>query len=88
MGADMMEIGYDLLSFFREEQAQASIEYFLMVGSVIVAAAMIFSSYYKMSYTGMDRLNVSSSEIATETCNYVANALDATFIIGNQTCGG
>jgi len=67
-----------ILRFAREEEGQATIEYFLIVGAAILAAVTVASSYYKMGYSsGMSFLETVNDTYQT-VCTYVAKNLEAT----------
>jgi Flp pilus assembly pilin Flp len=66
-----------LKQFLGEEKGQATIEYFLLVGSIMVAAVMVFSSYYKMTYRSEQKYIVHINDTQTTLCNYVQTYLNA-----------
>jgi uncharacterized protein (UPF0333 family) len=72
-----MDLMKNISHFINEEEAQASIEYFLVVGSIMVAAVMIFSSYNKLGYSSAMKFNESVYDSGEIMCNYIEDHLDA-----------
>jgi uncharacterized protein (UPF0333 family) len=77
-----MNFKRNLNRFFTEEKGQASIEYILIVGAVMIAAVMLAYSYRKMSYSSLYSM---SYEVTNQTlntlCEYVAENLDVTDVV-------
>lgn len=82
-----MEIVKKVELFLTEEKGQATIEYFLILGSAMVAAVMIASSYYKVGYTARQDQLSSTSEISNTLCEYMGEALkNAGFLTEYDFC--
>jgi Flp pilus assembly pilin Flp len=65
--------------FLKEESGQASIEYILVVGAVMVAAVMLAYSYRKMTYSSLYSMSYEATNQTLDTlCEYVAENLDVT----------
>jgi uncharacterized protein (UPF0333 family) len=77
MGVNMIDLIINIRHFISEEEAQASIEYFLMVGSIMVAAVLIFSSYYKLGSSGAMKFNESVYRTGEIVCDYVEDHLES-----------
>jgi Flp pilus assembly pilin Flp len=73
-----MNFKRDIHRFLKEESGQASIEYILIVGAVMVAAVMLAYSYRKMSYSSIYTMNISTQETLNTLCGYIAENLDVT----------
>ena len=68
-----------LHGFIVEEQAQASIEYLLLVGAAMLAALIFAVSYRKMSYDVLYRQYYENiNETYNTVCKYLAENLDVT----------
>jgi uncharacterized protein (UPF0333 family) len=74
-----MNFRRNIHKFLKEESGQASIEYILIVGAVMVAAVMLAYSYQKMTYSSLYTI---SYEVTNQTmstlCGYIADNLDVT----------
>jgi len=66
-----------LTMFLCEEEAQGNIEYYLLLGSAIIAAVILASSYYKIAYKRLMRYNETISSTYDELCRYVAKYLES-----------
>lgn len=73
-----------LYEFFKEESAQGSIEYLLIVGAALVAAAMMASSYNKMTYQSIYSQSQSLEDTLTSLCQGVEKQL--AFILEEGIC--
>ena len=50
-------IMHKLREFLKEEQGQATIEYIILAGGVVIAAVVIAGFYSSMAVKGMNRVN-------------------------------
>jgi uncharacterized protein (UPF0333 family) len=71
----MRKVIADIKQFIEEEQAQVSIEYFLLVGAAVVAAIMAASSYRKMSYASEMKYIEEIQDTYDTLCSYVETHL-------------
>ncbi len=72
-----------LKRFIKEEEAQVSLEWFLVLGAAIVAAVMFASSYRKMAYSSEMQYIAEIHDTYDELCSYVETTLESEF----EVCG-
>ncbi len=69
--------------FLAEEKGQASIEYILILGTIMIAAVMLAYSYRKMTYSSLYSMSYEATNQTLNTlCEYVAENLDVTNVTG------
>jgi uncharacterized protein (UPF0333 family) len=62
-----------LLEFLREEDAQASGEYIMLAGGIIVVAVVIYALYYSMVKSSARSINTSAENVTSRIETLVRN---------------
>lgn len=62
-------------SFWKEEEGQGQVEWILMLGAILVAAVMIASSYYKLSYRAFNDFDITVNDTYNTVCGYLEKNL-------------
>lgn len=60
--------------FFREEWGQASSEYVILAGGILVVAVLIYVVYYGMVKSGGQSINASAASASETMGNLIENA--------------
>jgi uncharacterized protein (UPF0333 family) len=74
----------NIREFIKEDGGQVSIEYYLILATALIAAAMMASSYYKIAYNKEYSYIKEIEDTYDSLCEYIAGHLDVEEV--NQFC--